>query len=212
MKDKERKRNNIGTIIVIVMFVLCISYIVMSTINAKKHKLFYVFDYTFAVVPTNSMEKTIMTDDIIIIKNVSFDDVDVDDIIVYYNSSKNINIVHRIIERYPDGSFLTKGDNNSSDDGIPITKDIYLGKVVANTKALGLGKLINNNRSLLFLAIIIVIIYLLVCEFINIIKITKEKENEKFNLELENRKKQIKEEVQKELENELLDNGKTKEI
>ena len=88
--------------------------------------------YTPLIVESPSMEDTIMTGDLIFIKKTDISELEVGDVITFYNplgDGKSL-VTHRIIEitenegaRY----FLTQGDNNNIDDKDPIHEDDVLG-------------------------------------------------------------------------------------
>lgn len=89
-----------------------------------------LFGYTVRVVVSGSMEPTIMTDTVNIIKICNIDDVEVGDIVCYRYDR---DIIHRIIEKTnTDGitTLRTKGDANRSADDVSITDDMVIGKVV----------------------------------------------------------------------------------
>ena len=117
---------SIGLFVVIGIFI----YIFVSlNILSKDYASF--FSYTFFQVGSNSMEPTITTDDLIIIKLTK--KVDVDDIITYKEG--NILVTHRVISRTSNG-FITKGDANNSNDK-NITEEQVVGKVVKIYKNMG---------------------------------------------------------------------------
>lgn len=89
-----------------------------------------VIKYRPIIVISGSMEPTIKTYSVSIVKHCNIDDVDIGDIIVYkYN---NMQIVHRVIDRDSlDNDYLvTKGDANIYPDEIRVTSNMIVGKVV----------------------------------------------------------------------------------
>lgn len=80
-------------------------------------------------VMSNSMEPTIYKDDLIIVKDVDFNNLAEKDIILYYNPISKKNIVHRI-ENKNENYIKTKGDNNLNIDNIIIKKENIIGKVI----------------------------------------------------------------------------------
>jgi signal peptidase I len=67
----------------------------------------------------------------------TIDDLEVGDIAVYNHPTLKIMITHRVIEKnVVEGDsentyVITKGDANSSDDGLAVTNDMVVGKLVA---------------------------------------------------------------------------------
>lgn len=216
--DKSEKKKNISGVIVTIItgliFFITIIILISGTISMKNGKIFSIFGYSLSNVPTESMVPTIAVDDIVIFKNVPYEDIEVNDIIVYYFAKDNINIVHRVIKINDDGTFLTKGDNNYLDDyqneitKTYVNKDMYRGKMIYNGKMLGLGKLLRNGRNIIFFVAILIFMYVIVMEFINLIKTYKKKMKE----EVENENQNIQEEYEKKKEQmrqELLEEMKT---
>jgi len=96
------------------------------------------FGYKAFVVRTNSMEKTFLINDLIIVKEGQIAKVKTGDIISFQTSKKQV-IVHRVysISDLDDRKIATKGDNRDEVDDIVITEENYEGKVVAHIKGLG---------------------------------------------------------------------------
>lgn len=211
MKNKTITKN-ITTIILIVLFVLCVTLVFKSVKAHRENKLMYIFNHSYSVVPTPSMEPVIKTNDIIIVKDVAFEEIKKDDIIVFFSEVEGIFIVHRVIDIYDDGSFHTKGDNNQASDNDPapsdgykgVTKELYLGKVVKSTHLLGLGFLLVNLKSVLLLVVIIIFIIILVTEVLKVVKTIKHKDEIKNSEEedIEKVKERLRLEVLAELEKE----------
>ena len=85
-------------------------------------------------VQTGSMEPTMKTKSIVLVKRVdSMDDLEIDDIItyqVYDEAGRTITITHRIYNIKEDGTIITKGDNNRVADSYTITIKNVLAEVV----------------------------------------------------------------------------------
>lgn len=59
------------------------------------------------------------------------------------------NVVHRAIERRPDGSLVTRGDNNSEPDAGATTEQNYVGVVIGFEKPGSVGELLEPAPRLL---------------------------------------------------------------
>jgi len=84
------------------------------------------------VVKSGSMEPVLSRGDVIIIENVSSENIKADpvngDIIVFYKPGTNVLIVHRAIHKVKEG-FITKGDANvGSDHFSPISPEYIVGR------------------------------------------------------------------------------------
>ena len=116
-----------GLAMVTVMLTLAIAAVLLvSDINLAEsvaHLPVFV-----ATVPTPSMSPTIDWEDMILVTTlIEFDDIMLDDIVVF--NAPNGMTVHRVID-FEDGSLITKGDNNSDPDEMPVTELMYVGSVV----------------------------------------------------------------------------------
>lgn len=88
--------------------------------------------YTPNLVMSESMEPTILTGDLILSKQIDFEDVQVGDIIVYkhtYENGEHQAIVHRVIEK-TDEYLVLKGDNNENRDPWNVYPEDVRAKVV----------------------------------------------------------------------------------
>ena len=88
-------------------------------------------------VVSGSMEPTIPTWSMCVINTrTDYDDLAVGDVIVYYRAADGARIIHRIIAIYPEG-IVTKGDANSVDDGLSVTRNNYYAKSLFHIPHLG---------------------------------------------------------------------------
>ena len=89
-----------------------------------------IFGYSSLYVSTGSMQGTIDEGDMIIIKKT--DDYKIGDIVTYlpegYNR-KTIPTTHRIIRINDDGTYVCKGDANTSEDPVDVKKEFIIGEV-----------------------------------------------------------------------------------
>jgi signal peptidase len=106
-------------------------------------------DKPIMAVVSNSMVPAFYRGDLIVVKGLDCQEIEVDDIIVYHNQIKQIPIVHRIVEITEDSqdgmTFITKGDNNAHTDqrtGIspPVKCEWVKGEVKLIIPKLGLFK------------------------------------------------------------------------
>lgn len=191
------------------LFIFALFILITGITSAKQGKPLKLFGYSYSVVVTDSMEPTINVNDIIVIKDCEFDELEVGDIIVFYNPIENKNISHRIYNILEDNSIETKGDNpRNSVDSFKVTEEYYLGKVSDYGKFLGIGKLIVNGKTFFFIVLILIFLYVIISETINIYKTLLEKKK----LELEEQKKLEDEKLREQLKEELKEELKNKKI
>lgn len=153
------------------IFLIIIIFILLFTLYSKfilKEEIIKLYNTAILVVLTGSMEPTIKSGEMIIIKEQK--DYNVDDIVTY-KEDRNFFVTHRIINKY-ENKYETKGDNNNLIDET-IDKDQIEGKVIYHSKVCGFFILY-----LLKPITLIVIIIFIVKEFFGHIYVKGEK-NEK---------------------------------
>ena len=125
----EKKSNGILSIFinVIFFFVIIIAAVITVISLNTKQEVANVMGYIPFSVQTPSMEKTIMTGDFILTKDINKIDGELkeNDIISFkaLEQGKKIIKTHRIIEIKKEGnivSYVTKGDNNDIEDAVTV--------------------------------------------------------------------------------------------
>lgn len=138
-KDKKwyQKISNWLTIIAstILAFVLLINLWIMFQANTNKDKVPSVFGYKPFIVLSGSMETDIRVGDLIITKEIDPTTLVVGDVVAFRDPEGTVT-THRIIEMVdcPTGTcFITKGDNNSSQDQqlveLADVEGMYVGRI-----------------------------------------------------------------------------------
>ena len=177
-------KNKIKTVLGYLFSIFCVLTVVLTSVEvvdaAKEGRPPQVFGYSVSYVPTESMEPEIMAGEYIYYKKATFDDVDVDDIIIYKANSGTMKgnfIVHRIIEKYDD-YLVVKGDNNPISDTENVTPDMIYGKYIDKVHVLNF---ITRGLSVnaIFFILMILFIVLLVLQFASVFVKTKKEEIEK---------------------------------
>ena len=195
------KFSKIISYVLIGICVLFCFYVSAEIVVAVKKDLpVSLFSYSISYVPTNSMEDEIMAGDYVLFKKVDFEQVDVDNIIVYKSRSDDMlgrYIIHRVIEENDD-YFITQGDNNLLPDEENITADMIVGIYVR--KVNGIGFIADNKTFFVIILFIITIVTLLTQYFTQYLKKQKE---ENVKLEKERRRELLEQIKQEILEEEL---------
>ncbi|HNZ50579.1 MAG TPA: signal peptidase I [Bacilli bacterium] len=195
----------------ILLFVLSIVVLIAGSILQKEQKLINVFGYSYSVVATESMEPTIMVGDIIIAKQVAFEEVQVEDIIVFYSTEYQKYFVHRVIDKDENNDYITKGDNPRAPiDEEPVTRDNFYGVVIKYGSFLSLGQLILKYRSLIFGVMMVIFLIIIISETITIIKNINEKNRIKLENQLEQEKLKLLEEEEQRIRAEMESKRKNK--
>lgn len=169
------------TLLTIFFFASSILLLIMGTMAVQQNRYLRIFNHSYSVVGSGSMEPTIMTGEFIIIKYVSYDSVYEDVLngeepIIAFKTDKNI--VHRAIG-VEDGKIITKGDNNPSQDEGFVDETNFIGVVTTHFMLLDLGNITLNYKNIVFIFIIGILLFILIHEFLNIISIIKQKNEAK---------------------------------
>ena len=147
MNEAKEKRSIGHSIMVVVGIVLCViltpiliinvTLIVKGIINEERVPSFA--GYSPLIVLSDSMEPTIYSGDLIIVKTIDPREVEVGDVISF--KEDEAVITHRIvaIETTPSGQlqFTTKGDVNSTEDIKKVSQEDLVGEYIARIPGVG---------------------------------------------------------------------------
>lgn len=132
MEKRNSKFKKIFGHFVNIVFILSIILLLFAGYSAYKFKNnpenAYLAGYKPIYVLTGSMEPTIKEHSVIIVKQTSYNDVNVGDIIMFEKDDKMIT--HRIIEKTDEG-IRTKGDNNNIEDAFILNEKNIKAKVIS---------------------------------------------------------------------------------
>ncbi|VEU83330.1 signal peptidase I [Acholeplasma hippikon] len=171
----------------IFIFIFSIYVIIGSSLAVRNNELFRIFGYSYALVPTNSMEGTnedsFSKGSIVIINHTPYEDLEIGDVVVY-KSNEGILIIHRIIEETEEG-FIVKGDNNSSADNELVTLSNYQGKHIRHFQFMNIGLWLIDARAMLLLILGIILLISVLYQMAKIVIEYKRAKLEKFKKSLE---------------------------
>ena len=130
---KQRTLTIIGAVLCVVllpMLLINITLIAKSYIN--KDEVPSVGGKFPMIVLTDSMYPVIESGDLIICQTAEADDIKVGDVISFYDPMGNGTsvVTHRVLEIKTDGgeiTFRTKGDNNNTEDQVPVKAEDLIG-------------------------------------------------------------------------------------
>ena len=176
-KEKEKIVKRIIEIIAIIL-IYNIILIIISSINGKD---FSILGYKAYIVNTNSMEPTIEVGDIVIIKKVKAEKLNQGDVITFTQEGEVIT--HRITKietEEKSTQYVTKGDNNNTEDTLKIKYEYIIGKEILTIPQLGKAMQLLDSKIIL----LIIILIILICAFVKIQKKEKlENRREKKKIE-----------------------------
>jgi signal peptidase I len=142
----------IGKVIVYTVLALLVFIVGVLLVDKyiKKARIPSFFGYSSLVISTGSMSGTIEEGDLIIIKNTG--DYQFGEIITFFPEGDTIPTTHRIVGVNEDGSFVTRGDANDSDDLAVVTKDQIVGEWVHTFSSVGIFfEWIQNGGGMIYL-------------------------------------------------------------
>ncbi len=209
---KGSKLSKIVGIVSTVFLALCVCTLLYTTISYSTTGLVNFFGYSFHVIQSPSMEPAIKVGDLVIVKQVPFDQINVGDDILFRCEDSSLPVygmfvVHRVKETTEtEGVYWTYGiNNNGRDDAVPSKAK---GKVVSVNSSLGgLFTFVTNGRNILFVVAIFgaaIFIVMQVCSVIsNSVNLKKEKDKEELEKDSE-----LRDRIKKEVEAELLSGEK----
>ena len=160
----NKRRNNmrfvkkiLGVVSIILIYNIILTFISSESLN----KGFTIFGYSSYVITSNSMEPSIYKGDVIITKKCKEEDIQIGDVITFEQNQEVIT--HRIQkieenESTTEKKYITKGDNNNTEDIETITYSNIKGKYVLTIPSLGIIISILENRIILLIIILILLI------------------------------------------------------
>lgn len=156
----------------LVLLIIFFSYITIgSLIYQNQNKIFYIFNYAIATTPTNSMDgnngDSFGSGSIVLLTNTKYENLKIDDIIVYQDDFYGKLIIHRIVDEDELG-FITKGDNEFDNDFGYVNKQTYQGKYLTHFNFFKIGIWIEYFKFTIFLVMILLFSGLLYKQVVSI--------------------------------------------
>ena len=193
LSDFEKSSRNLYKLGKILSVIICMIILLLILFNLtfmieiyiNPNKLPSFLGIKSLIIVSESMEPTIMTDDVIFIKDVSKEELKVGDIISFYEGNYiNTHRIVRIKNQNGEDVYITKGDNNEKEDKLPVKFKNIEGKYIF--KLSGLGKILEILKSKITL--IILLSFLVIIFYYEVIiakrKIKKKQETFEFNKNL----------------------------
>ena len=146
IKQKNKQKQKLNKIVKIITYpiaiVILLLVLYMGYIKCIKHeKDVSIFGFRQYIVATGSMEPNYNIGDLIIVKEVKENEINVGDVITYSMGNGTETISHRIINiTNKDGKvqYETKGDNNNSPDSDLVSYNQVQGRIIFKISKLGL--------------------------------------------------------------------------
>lgn len=182
-KKWYKKISNWLTILtsIVLIPIVIINCIIMFQANTNKDKIPSVFGYKPFIVLSGSMENEIKKGDLIVVENINPEKLIKGDVIAFRDSENKVT-THRIIDLVESDNnvyFVTKGDNNNSQDQNLVeysnVEGIYKFRLPA------IGNIMNSLASPMVIVIIVLFITIIfILAFYVSIKGQRDREHQEF--------------------------------
>lgn len=189
MKTVKKIFSTLVSLILVLSFLFA-GYCIFTVIKATgKGEVPQVFGYSFLKVATGSMEPTIPTESLIIVKKTDPSEIKVGDIICFYSSDPKIEGLpntHRVIEISIENGkcvFTTQGDASEIPDEYKVAGDKLVGKFQKSIQAKKILDIL-HSKYFFFFALLIPLCVVVFFEFLNVKKVIARKKEEKENAKI----------------------------
>lgn len=185
MKKLVKIISYIFVFILCILAIICLSVFIQTRTNPDK--IPSILGYKPFIVLSGSMETELSKGDLAIVRNVDVNDLKEKDIIAFREKDGYV-VTHRIVSVFKNGDnvyFITKGDNNNTNDNGMVKSNRVEGKYV--TKINGFGNVLLVLQKPITLIVILIIIVLIGIIWIGF---DKNKLNEEERKELEKLRKE----------------------
>lgn len=151
-------------IILIPILIINVTLIVKSYTNTEEVPT--VGGYAPLIVLTGSMEPDIMSGDLIIVKQIDGKDVNVHDVIAFFDPDGNGTsiLTHRVEEIYEENGtlyFRTKGIANNTQDRLPVSADKLVGIYVTRIGGAGNVAMFMQTTAGLIICVVVPLVLLI---------------------------------------------------
>jgi len=175
--EHEERSSKTANIIIAVITAAALAFVVYVMVCSARGKAVNIFGKSVLKVVTGSMEPSIHTNDYIVVEKTDTDDLREGDIISFYSDQNDIKdklVVHRIIGKNPDGSYITKGDANPVQDSEPVRQERIVGKYTHKSRFFIWVDSFMNIKKLLLIIVVLPMTYIALYEVRTLMKIGKE--------------------------------------
>lgn len=193
-KKTEKKSGKIinGILYTLLGIILIINLFILFQAKTNDDKVPAIFGYKPFIVMSGSMESEIWTGDLIFVKKVDGNSLEVNDIVAF-RTEDNAVVTHRIVKKYnaAEVKYATKGDNNDSDDVDLVNASDIEGKYVGRIPKVGSWLLFISKPIGMVIAVLVAVVIIFIYAFTNILQENnhKSKEDEAYRKEFEEFKK-----------------------
>ena len=167
------------TTCIIILFLIIFNLTLLIETYINPNKLPSFLGIKSFVIVSESMEPTIMTNDVIFITQSEKEDLEVGDIISFHVGDYiNTHRIVKIEERNGQDVYITKGDNNKTEDKGYVEYEDIEGKYIF--KLSGFGTVTKILRSKIKLVVMLILIVLISYHEVNVSKRKLKRKEERY--------------------------------
>lgn len=132
----KKKISIVLSAILIAIIIFLVIFSVFSVVSIKNNKVPFLFGFASVELVSGSMSPKYEAGDILLIKKISADKIEIGDVITFISSDPKIKgsmNTHRVVGITLDKEqlcFITKGDANPENDEYPVYESDLVGRVV----------------------------------------------------------------------------------
>lgn len=177
----------LGNIIFYAVLITLIAISGFSLNSVRKGVQPSFFGYKFFTVLTGSMSPTININDLVIVKEVKPEKIEVNDIITFGSTNSDNITTHRVKEIINENNaikYVTQGDANNVEDPSPVQSDALIGKVVKFVPKVGavMAWMKNNLTKIIVFVVALMALFVIGAGLRKRLKfIDEEEKNKNFN-------------------------------
>lgn len=192
-----------GNAAIAIVTAVLVGFVVYIMICSSKGRPVSVFGRSMLKVVTGSMEPSLQVGDYIYIKDTPADELEVGDVITFRSEEPDVYgklVTHRIIEVRPDGTFVTKGDANSTADRKAVRSDQIYGRYTGKARFYRWIGSFADRKKLLLILVMIPMLAAALYEVRTISRITRDAVRKKKEAAEEEHEALLREAIEKEKE------------
>lgn len=141
--------------------IIFIAFLILGFIANKSECGVSIGGYRVYDILTGSMSPTINPGNLVVVKEISPNEVKTNDVITFKSDITNNVTTHRVIKIINNNGeikFITKGDANNTQDPMPLSERLLIGKVIFQIPYLGgILRSLQNNKIILICGFLFVI-------------------------------------------------------
>ena len=166
---------------------ILIAFLLLGFFAKKSDSGISIGGYRVYDILTGSMSPTINIDDLVIVKEVKPEEIEVNDIITFGSTNSDNITTHRVKEIINENNaikYVTQGDANNVEDPSPVQSDVLIGKVVKFVPKVGavMAWMKNNLTKIIIFVVALMALFVIGTGLRKKLKsIDEEEKNKNFN-------------------------------